>query len=221
MGRKVTVGVLAGGVDQLVVDRNTFVAAQANANLVLDTSGTGVVESLKAITIASGDLSIVSGDLAINAQGSLILRDSANTRAVTLQPPATLTSSYTITLPAAAPVRNGYVLTSTTAGVATWSPAQSFAFSVEDLSFNAEAYGAYFVDTSSNAVTVTLPASPSTGDTIRFFDIAKTFDTNVFTVGRNGKLIQGDAEDLVVSTESAAFELVFSNDTYGWRIFSI
>jgi hypothetical protein len=59
------------------------------------------------------------------------------------------------------------------------------------------------------------------GDTIRLIDVAKTFDTNALTVARNGKLIQGDAENLTVSTESAAFELIFSGDTFGWRIFSI
>ena len=79
----------------------------------------------------------------------------------------------------------------------------------------------YFVTTTGGAITLTLPASPDLGDTVRFFDIAKTFDTNALTVGRNGKTIQGDASDLVVNTEGAAFELTFSGDSYGWRIFTI
>ena len=69
--------------------------------------------------------------------------------------------------------------------------------------------------------TITLPASPAKGDRIRFFDCAKVFDTNNLTVARNGKLIQGDAANLTVNTEGAAFELVFYNNTYGWRIFTI
>jgi hypothetical protein len=83
------------------------------------------------------------------------------------------------------------------------------------------AFGGYFVDTTAGVITATLPAAPAVGDSIRFLDAAKTFDTNAFTVGRNGKLIQGDADNLTVSTESAAFELIFSGDTYGWRIFSV
>ena len=79
----------------------------------------------------------------------------------------------------------------------------------------------YFVNTTSGAITATLPSSPSQGDEIRFLDVSGTFDTNNLTVARNGKLIQGDAENLVVNVEGAAFELVFSNDTYGWRIFSV
>ena len=70
-------------------------------------------------------------------------------------------------------------------------------------------------------VTLTLPASPNLGAEITFLDVAKTFDSNALVVARNGKNIQGDASNLTVSTESAAFTLIFSGDTYGWRIFSI
>ena len=66
-----------------------------------------------------------------------------------------------------------------------------------------------------------MPASPNTGDTIRIFDVTKTFDTNNLTVARNGRLIQGDADNLTVNIEGAAFELVYSGDTYGWRIFTV
>jgi hypothetical protein len=79
----------------------------------------------------------------------------------------------------------------------------------------------YFVNTGGGQVTLTLPSAPDLGDSVRFFDVAKTFDTNNLIVARNGKPIQGDAADLTVSTEGAAFELTFSGDTYGWRIFSI
>lgn len=79
----------------------------------------------------------------------------------------------------------------------------------------------YFVNTTGGAVTITLPASPSLGDTVRILDIAKTFDNNNLTVARNGQLIQGDAQDLTVNIEGAAFELMYSGATFGWRIFSI
>ena len=85
----------------------------------------------------------------------------------------------------------------------------------------AVAWGTYFVNTGGGAFTITLPASPSVGDKIRFYDVAKTFDSNALTIGRNGKLIQGDAADLSVTSEGAAFELIFSGDTYGWRIFTV
>lgn len=75
----------------------------------------------------------------------------------------------------------------------------------------------YFVDTSGGAVTVTLPASPLTGDTVRLIDLAGTFDTNNLTVGRNSEKINGATADLVVSTEDSAIGLVYTGSTYGWK----
>ena len=66
-----------------------------------------------------------------------------------------------------------------------------------------------FVDTNGGAFTITLPSAPATGDVIRFFDLRKTFDSNALTIGRNGKLIQGDSADMTVSSEGAAFDLVY------------
>jgi len=79
----------------------------------------------------------------------------------------------------------------------------------------------YFCNTTGGTFTLTLPASPDLGDTVRFYDIAKTFDSNALVVGRNGKLIQGDASDLTVNVEGAAFELTFAGDSFGWRLFSV
>ena len=76
----------------------------------------------------------------------------------------------------------------------------------------------YFVDTTAAAATVNLPASPQSGDQVRLVDLASTFDTNNLTIGRNGKLIQGVGEDMVISTEGAGIGLVFSGDTNGWRL---
>lgn len=79
----------------------------------------------------------------------------------------------------------------------------------------------YFVNTSAGAVTLTLPASASMGDTVRVIDGAASFDANNLTIGRNGHVIMGDAADLTVNTENAAFDLIYYNATYGWRLFSI
>ena len=76
----------------------------------------------------------------------------------------------------------------------------------------------YFVNTTSGAITMTLPSSASIGDTIQIIDYAGTADTNNITVGRNSHKIQGDASDLTVSTERAAFTLVYVDATQGWLL---
>ena len=76
----------------------------------------------------------------------------------------------------------------------------------------------YFVNTTSSAFTMTLPSSASIGDTIAIVDYAGTADTNNITIGRNSHKIQGDAADLTVSTERAAFRLVYVDSTQGWLL---
>ena len=83
--------------------------------------------------------------------------------------------------------------------------------------FTAEAGKAYFCDTSSNDIDVTLP-SGTISDTIRFLDVAGTFDTNNLTVLYGSSKIQGASANLVVSTERAGFALVYYNSTQGWLL---
>ena len=72
-------------------------------------------------------------------------------------------------------------------------------------------------NTNGGAVTITLPASPATGDTVNFVDQGYDFNTNALTVGRNGSNIANAAADLVVNTQGAGFGLVYSGDaTTGW-----
>jgi hypothetical protein len=75
-----------------------------------------------------------------------------------------------------------------------------------------------FIDTSGGAVTITLPATPAVGDNVRFMDLAGTFDTNNLTVARNSSNIFGVADNLVVSNNDAAFQLIYTGTTYGWKL---
>jgi len=207
MARRITTGEVGGAIGGINIT-NTTVTAADNLDITFDPSGTGIFK--------------IIGDAQIDNQGDLRFADADSSNYVAIHAPATIATNYTITLPNAAPTASTLVLAaSDTAGTLTWQTPKTFTYSVQTSSFSAVAFGAYFVNTTSGVVTATLPSSPSLGDSIRFLDAAKTFDTNTFTVGRNGNLIQGDAQDMTVTTESAAFELIWSGATFGWRIFSV
>ena len=74
----------------------------------------------------------------------------------------------------------------------------------------------YFVDTSSAAGILKLPASAAIGDYIQFKDYAGTFATNNLTIQRNGHKIQGDTADSKITSNRAAGTLVYVYATKGW-----
>ena len=76
----------------------------------------------------------------------------------------------------------------------------------------------YFVDTSSSAVTMTLPSSAAAGDTIIIKDYAANFGTNSVTVARNSHNIQGVANDQEIKTNRASVTYVYIDSTKGWLV---
>lgn len=75
----------------------------------------------------------------------------------------------------------------------------------------------YFVNTTSGAVTVTLPSSPSAGDIIAVSDYASTFQTNNLTLCKNSSKINGSCNNAIISTQGVAFSLVYVDGTRGWK----
>ncbi len=71
-------------------------------------------------------------------------------------------------------------------------------------------------NTTANPITVTLPASPSIGSEITFVDDRGTFANNNLILNRNSEPILGLTANLTVSTNGAAFTLLYVNSTRGW-----
>jgi len=92
--------------------------------------------------------------------------------------------------------------------------------SIKTSDFTAVSGEGYFVNTTSGAVTVTLPASPSVGDIVAVSDYAQNSQNNNITFGRNSSNIQGDASDLVISSAGLAMTLVYADATKGWVVVS-
>jgi len=122
-------------------------------------------------------------------------------------------SGDTITIPAGASITNSGTASGFGAtGAASWNT------TVKTGDFTAVAGEGYFVDTTSGAITVTLPASPAAGAVVAVKDYANTFDTNAVTLARNGSNIGGSALDATLSTEGLAVTLVYVDATKGWLV---
>jgi hypothetical protein len=84
-------------------------------------------------------------------------------------------------------------------------------------SFTAVSGNGYFVNTTSGAITVTLPAG-SAGDIVGISDYASTFQTNNVTITPNGTdKINGENASATLSTQGLAVSLVYVDSTRGWK----
>jgi len=83
-------------------------------------------------------------------------------------------------------------------------------------SFTAVSGNGYFVNTTSGAITVTLPAG-SAGDIVSLADYAGTWQTNNVIVTPNGSdKIGGVNDDASLSTEGQSVTFVYTDSTQGW-----
>ena len=134
-----------------------------------------------------------------------------------------LTEDIVYTLPLEDATTSGDALTSNASGVLSWttmSGGTSWQAVETGATMTAVAGEGYFIDTTSNACNVTLPAG-TLGDEVSLIDYAGTFDVNALTVTPDsGEKIQGEAADatLTSSVQRSAFTLVYSGAAQGWLL---
>ena len=190
----------------------TFAAADKGIK-VLYSDGTNIVDVNANLAASSFE------QINLPTQNELRFEDSTGGQYVALKAGTTVATNVTFTLPTADGTADQVLTTNgsgalafaTVSGGAAWQAVVTSSLSVVSKS-------GYFVNTSGGVITATLPSSPTLGDFISFIDYAGTFDTNNLTIARNGKNIQGVAEDLTVSVERAGLTLVFTDNTQGWLL---
>jgi len=75
-----------------------------------------------------------------------------------------------------------------------------------------------FVIATASGITITLPASPSAGDTVTVKDGTGDAAANTFTVGRNGSNIAASATDLIFDKNYAEITMTYIDGTIGWSV---
>lgn len=89
---------------------------------------------------------------------------------------------------------------------------------VKTANYTAAASEGVQTDTTGGAFTVTLPATPATGDQVIVTDAGSSWATNNLTVARNGSTIEGSATDLICDVDDLLVTLVYSGTT--WTVFA-
>jgi hypothetical protein len=169
-------------------------------------------------TVFTTDLPFIDGFEQVFFNGLLLLKTSDYTTS----------GGNTVTLTSAAAVSDIVEIVSVTGAnsVTTYTQAEVDALlaantSVAPISISANtnlaAKKRYFV-TSASALTLTLPATPALNDEIQIVDASGNSLTYNITVDRNGKLINGNAGNLIIDVNGGWYTLVFTGNTYGWKV---
>jgi hypothetical protein len=170
-----------------------------NTAATFNSGGTAVIGNLSvtSFTLSGGALPATQGGTGLTAvptNGQLLIGNGTGYTLATL----TAGSGMTIT-------NNAGSISLSAAGLPPVTVTASTAITASA--------GNHYVLTAATAATVTLPASPTISDTV-WVTVANGLTTNV--VARNGKNIQGIAEDMTLNAPYAAAQLRFSDNTEGW-----
>jgi hypothetical protein len=91
-----------------------------------------------------------------------------------------------------------------------WNP------TVQSTNFTASVNVGYMVNTSTAAITVTLPAAPSIGSEIAIVDFNETAATNNIILNPNGLNIDGTTANSRIITSGEGVTIMYSGTTRGW-----
>jgi len=153
---------------------------------------------------------IQSPTSAYTISGSTIVFDSALTSSDSIDFILVLGDVLAIGTPSDGTVTSAK-LASGVAGLIAW---QSI---VTAATLTAVAGRGYWINTTSNACTVTLPASATAGDTIILVDYARNWGTNAVTINQNSLNFQGSSSvNPIYNTNLQSVTIVYSGATQGW-----
>ena len=113
---------------------------------------------------------------------------------------------------------SGQVLTSNGSSAPTWAAAPAGGISYTRVTANTTLTNnqGVIADTTGGTFTVTLPATPSSGNQVWIADGGSWGTTNL-TVGRNGSTIEGTAADLTLDISGVEIQMIYDGTT--WNVY--
>jgi len=196
--------------DETGTGANVFATSPTLVTPILGTPTSGTLTSCTGLPLTTG----VTGTLPV-ANGGTNQTSYTNGQLLIGNTTGNTLAKATLTAGSGISVTNG----AGSITIANSAPSVSWQ-SVQTSGFTAVSGSGYPCNTTSAAFTVTLPASPSAGDSIVLTDYAGTWATNNLTIGVNGNKLNGGANNATLSTKRQSISLVYIDATQGWIAFS-
>jgi len=185
-----------------VLTTGTLPTTGGGTGLTTFTAANNAIYSTSSSALTAGTLPVAAGGTGSSSLTSGYAVVGNGTNAVSLIAPGT----------------SGNVLTSNgTTWISSAAPGTSWQ-SVQTSNFTAVSGNAYPVNTTSAAITVTLPASPSAGNTVIITDYAGTAGTNNIIINPNGLKINTVSANYYMTTNRYTVQLTYIDATQGWLV---
>ena len=111
----------------------------------------------------------------------------------------------------------GYVLSISGTGTVVWAPPAASNWIVKTSNYTANSRDQIVANTSGGSFTITLPATPSAGDTVKIADGAD-WSVNNLIVARNGSTIEGTTNDLTVDIGQIIVDFIYNGTS--WQVYA-